>query len=173
MEVILVIMLLVGLASSLLAMSNASWPSEEEAQYSDARRHRAEPSMRAGQKSAASKGADSDISSSKGPKPALADRLTASLRAKANFLPESDVDSPSAIEITLVGRIMQLPQFYCFEFQPLHVARIMMRENHLRSVPVVDFGRRIIGTITIRDIAAFEQKRAEIDLRHARSKQLP
>jgi hypothetical protein len=65
-----------------------------------------------------------DISSSKGPKPALADQLTASLRAKANYLPETVVSFPSAIEITLVGRIMQLPQFYCFEFQPLHVARI-------------------------------------------------
>jgi CBS domain-containing protein len=78
---------------------------------------------------------------------------------KANDPPETVVHSPSAIEITLVGRIMQLPQFYCFEFQPLHVARIMMRENHRRSVAVVDFGRRIIGTITIHDIAAFAQKR--------------
>jgi hypothetical protein len=70
-------MLLVGLASSLLAMSKASWPSEEEVYYSDARRHRAEPSMSARQQSAASKAADSDISSPKDPKPALADRLTA------------------------------------------------------------------------------------------------
>ena len=35
----------------------------------------------------------------------------------------------------------------------------MMRENHLQWLPVVDVYKRIVGTITMRDIAAFEQQR--------------
>ena len=35
----------------------------------------------------------------------------------------------------------------------------MMRENHLQSLPVVDGYKRIVGTITMRDIAAFEGQR--------------
>jgi CBS-domain-containing membrane protein len=54
---------------------------------------------------------------------------------------------------------MGLPQFYCFQGQGLNVARIMMRESHLQSLPVLDVYKGIVGTITMRDIAEFEQKR--------------
>jgi CBS-domain-containing membrane protein len=35
-----------------------------------------------------------------------------------------------------------------------------MRENHLQWLPVVvDFNRRTVGTITMRDIAEFQEQR--------------
>ena len=34
-----------------------------------------------------------------------------------------------------------------------------MRENHLQSLPVVDVYKRIVGTIMMREIAAFEERR--------------
>ncbi len=57
-----------------------------------------------------------------------------------------------------VARLMRPTLYYCYEFQPLHIARIIMRENHLQSLPVVDFTRRVVGIITMRDIAALQRR---------------
>jgi CBS domain-containing protein len=56
-----------------------------------------------------------------------------------------------------VAQLMRPTLYYCYEFQPLHIARIIMRENHLQSLPVVDFTRRVVGIITMHDIAAVQQ----------------
>jgi CBS domain-containing protein len=57
-----------------------------------------------------------------------------------------------------VARLMRPALYYCYEFQPLHIARIIMRENHLQSLPVVDFTKRVVGIITMHDIAALQQR---------------
>jgi CBS domain-containing protein len=57
-----------------------------------------------------------------------------------------------------VARLMRPTLYYCYEFQPLHIARIIMRENHLHSLPVVDLTRRVVGIITMHDIAALQQR---------------
>ena len=57
-----------------------------------------------------------------------------------------------------VARLMRPALYYCYEFQPLHIARIIMRENHLHSLPVVDLTRRVVGIITMHDIAALQQR---------------
>jgi len=54
---------------------------------------------------------------------------------------------------------LDLPRYYCFQGQDLRIAQIMMRENHLQWLPVVDVYRRIVGTITMRNMAAFEEQR--------------
>jgi CBS domain-containing protein len=58
-----------------------------------------------------------------------------------------------------VAGLMRPTLIYCYEFQPLHIARIIMRENHLQSLPVVDFTRRVVGVITMHDIATRQQSR--------------
>jgi CBS-domain-containing membrane protein len=35
----------------------------------------------------------------------------------------------------------------------------MMRENHLQWLPVIDVYKRIVGMITMRDFAEFEEQR--------------
>jgi CBS domain-containing protein len=79
--------------------------------------------------------------------------------SRREFHPEQIIDPEPTVERAIVGNIMELPPYYCFQGQELKVARIMMRENHLQSLPVVDVYKRIVGTITMRDIAAFEENR--------------
>jgi hypothetical protein len=74
------------------------------------------------------------------------------------FHPEQIVETDPPVAKITAGHIMELPRYYCFLGQDLRIARIMMRENHLQWLPVVDAYCRIVGTITMRDISAFEEK---------------
>ncbi len=148
-------LLLIGVASSLLAMSNSTWSSEEEGNF-DLRRHRREVRT-VDRKSHPAQRNDSAKGFAQRFIPILADESTASLGLKATD--QKSINSGQATEKERIGGIMKPTSYYCFEFQSLSVARIIMRENHLQSLPVVDFAKRVIGTVTMRDIAAFQQSR--------------
>jgi hypothetical protein len=149
--------LLVGVASSLIAMSNSTWPGEEE-YYFDRRQRRSEVRS-VDRKPRPVQRDDSANSFAKQMTPLVADGSTASPGAKARD--QKNINSGQATEKQRIGGIMKPAFYYCFAFQPLSVARIIMRENHLQSLPVVDFAKRVVGTVTMRDIAAFQQKESQ------------
>jgi CBS domain-containing protein len=132
------LLLLFAVASASLATAN---PSEEQFSYSELRQRRAKSSNIADQRSS----------------PVQAPETL--LKRKGEFRPEQIIDSEPTVERTTVGSIMELPPYYCYQGQDLRIARIMMRENHLQTLPVVDVYKRIVGTITMHDIAAFEEQR--------------
>jgi CBS domain len=82
-----------------------------------------------------------------------------SLESKREFHPERIIEAEPTVARPIVGNAMGVAQVYCFQGQGLNVARIMMRENHLQSLPVLDVYKGFVGTITMRDIAAFEEQR--------------
>jgi hypothetical protein len=125
---------------SLLATTNKTWPSEDPLYY-------AERSQRL---TKWSKNSDRKSSTVQTPKTSPRSR---------EFRPEQIIEAEPTVRKLLVGDVMGLPQHYCFQGQGLNVARIMMRENHLQSLPVLDVYKRIVGTITMREIATFEQHR--------------
>jgi hypothetical protein len=132
------LLLLFAVASASLAAAN---PSEDQFSYSELRKQRAKSSNISGQTSSP------------------VQTPTTSPESKREFRPEQIIEAEPTLARPLVGNVMGLAQFYCFQGQGLNVARIMMRENHLQSLPVLDVYKRIVGTITMRDIAEFEQKR--------------
>jgi predicted transcriptional regulator len=149
--------LLVGVVSSLIAMSNTTWPSEEEGHF-DLRPHRNE--LRSvDRKSLPAQENDLAKGFAKRLTPPLAEGSTASPGAKARD--QKNINSGQTTEKQRIGGIMKPTFYYCFAFQSLSVARIIMRENHLQSLPVVDFAKRVVGTVTMRDIAAFQQKESQ------------
>jgi CBS domain-containing protein len=54
---------------------------------------------------------------------------------------------------TPVHGIMAKQAHYCFEHQSVEEARNIMRKHHLRHLPVVDKDLRIVGIVTLRDVA--------------------
>jgi CBS domain-containing protein len=132
--------LLLALPFCLIATGSTTWPSEDPPYHSPVRQQRTKWSN------------DSDRKSSTVQTPETSPR-------RREFRPEQIIDSEPTVQPTIVGSIMELPPYCCFQGQELRVARIMMRENHLQSLPVVDVYKRIAGTITMRDIAAFEENR--------------
>jgi CBS domain-containing protein len=149
-------MFLIALMISLLATVNTTWPGEEEGDYFRHNQHRAQTAD-PWRKSSVTK----DAAESAGGLAAVPTNWATALETvKAKFRAGEAFEPPAPREEP-VSRLMKSTPYYCFEFQPLRVARIIMRENHLQSLPVVDFGRRVVGTITTRDIAAFQQKLAK------------
>jgi hypothetical protein len=132
------LLLLFAVASASLATANRS---EDQFSYSELRKQRAKSSNISGQTSSP------------------VQTPTTSPESKREFRPEQIIEAEPTLARPLVGNVMGLAQVYCFQGQGLNVARIMMRENHLQSLPVLDVYKRIVGTITMRDIAEFEQKR--------------
>ena len=57
-------------------------------------------------------------------------------------------------ETTLVRGIMSEKAYYCFENQSLDEAREIMREHHLQYLPVVDEDMRVIGVVSLSDLAS-------------------
>ena len=133
-------LLLFAVLTSLLVTVNATWRDEKPAyDFGLAQPH-----------TKSSDGSDRKSSTVQAPE---------SSPRKREFRPEQIIEAEPTVERTIVGSIMGLPPYYCFQGQDLRIARIMMRENHLQSLPVVDVYKRIVGTITMRDIAAFEEQR--------------
>ncbi|HEY5778601.1 MAG TPA: CBS domain-containing protein [Terrimicrobiaceae bacterium] len=147
---------LLGVFSALLVMGNATWLDEEERPRPDWTRH--QPVASADQKLPPAHSKDAVKSSDETLKSIPIDQSAVSLGAQTEYPPERTVEYRDRAEIEWVGRIMKSP-LYCSRFQSLSVARIMMRENHLQSLPVVDLNQRVVGTITMREIAAFQQNR--------------
>jgi CBS domain len=148
---------LLGVFSASLVMANATWSDEKEQPRFGWRDH--QPKVVSGdQKSPPAQKNDSVKGRGETLGSIPIDHLSVSLGAQAESRPEKIVESRDRPQIEWVGRVMK-PPLSCSKFQPLSVARIMMRENHLQSLPVVDLAQRIVGTITMREIAAFYQNR--------------
>ena len=130
---------LFALPFCLIATGSQSWPSEDPPYHLDWIDQRTQWSN------------DSDRKSSTLQTPETSPK-------RREFRPEQIVETDPAVA-KITGNIMELPLYYCFLGQDLRIARIMMRENHLQWLPVVDAYWRIIGMITMRDIAAFEEQR--------------
>jgi CBS domain-containing protein len=62
-------------------------------------------------------------------------------------------------ETTLVREIMAQKAYYCFENQSLDEARAIMREHHLQYLPVVGEDMRVIGLVTLSDLAVEGSRR--------------
>jgi hypothetical protein len=139
MEIVTVAFLLFAVLTSLLATTNKTWPSED-------------PLYRSEWRKATKWSNDSNRKSSTVQTPETSPR-------RREFRPDQIIEAQPTVERTIVGSIMGLPPYYCFQGQDLRIARIMMRENHLQSLPVVDVYKRIGGTILMREIAAFEDRR--------------
>ncbi|HEY5705517.1 MAG TPA: CBS domain-containing protein [Terrimicrobiaceae bacterium] len=60
---------------------------------------------------------------------------------------------------TLVRGIMLKEAHYCFENQSLDEAREIMRKHHLQYLPVVDHTMRVVGSVTMKDLAATKRQR--------------
>jgi hypothetical protein len=131
--------LLLALPFCLIATGSTTWPSEDPPYDSPLRQPHTKSSDSSDRKSTV--------------------QAPASSPRRREFRPEQIIEAKPTVERTIVSSIMELPPYYCCQGQELKVARIMMRENHLQSLPVVDVYKRIVGTITMRDIAAFEEKR--------------
>ena len=132
-------LLLFAVLTSLLVTVNATWDEKPAYHFGLAQPH-----------TKSSDGSDRKSSTVQAPE---------SSPRRREFRPEQIIEAEPTVERTIVGNIMEQPPYYCFRGQELKVARIMMRENHLQSLPIVDVYKRIVGTITMRDIAAFEEKR--------------
>jgi CBS domain-containing protein len=61
-------------------------------------------------------------------------------------------------ETTPVRGIMAQKAHYCFEDQSIREAREIMRDHHVEYLPVVDHDMRVIGMVSLRDLAATEQQ---------------
>jgi CBS domain-containing protein len=136
-------LLLFAVLTSLLVMANATWRDEEPPYHFGL----AQPHT----KSYVS--FDRESSTAKTPETSPRRR---------ELRPEQIIEAEPTVIRTIVGNVMGLPQYYCFQGQDLRIARIMMRENHLQRLPVVDVYMRIVGTITMGDIATFEAKRRKL-----------
>jgi CBS domain-containing protein len=132
-------LLLFAVLTSLLVTVNATWRDEEPAYHFGLAPPHSKPSDSSNRKSSTVQ--------------------TPETSRRREFHPEQIIEAePTVVRIT-VGNVMGLPEHYCFQGQDLRIARIMMRENHLQSLPVLDVYKGIVGTITMRDIAAFEEER--------------
>ena len=62
-------------------------------------------------------------------------------------------------DTTLVREIMVKEAHYCFEDQSLDEAREIMREHHLKYLPVVDENMRVIGVVALSGLDARGERR--------------
>ena len=147
---------LLGVFSASLVMANATWSDDKEPSHLG-RDHQPKV-VSVDQKSPPAQNKESVKRSDETLRSIPIDQSFVSLGAQAESRPEKTAESRDRPKMEWVGRIMK-PPLYCSKFQPLSVARIMMRENHLQSLPVVDLAQRVVGTITMREIAAFYQIR--------------
>jgi CBS domain-containing protein len=60
---------------------------------------------------------------------------------------------------TSVRGVMLKKEYYCFENQSVDEAREIMREHHLKYLPVVDENMRILGIVALADLAANGRQR--------------
>ena len=60
--------------------------------------------------------------------------------------------------LTEVGEIMTRDLTFCFEDQPLEEAAMIMESYQIDRLPVLDRNRRLVGIISLSDIAAHERQ---------------
>jgi predicted transcriptional regulator len=61
-------------------------------------------------------------------------------------------------EITYVHRVMQKQPRYCFEHQSVDEVRKIMRERDVSFLVVLDHNMRMVGVVTIEDLARHEKQ---------------
>jgi CBS domain-containing protein len=61
-------------------------------------------------------------------------------------------------EITYVHRVMQRQPRYCFEYQSVDEVGKIMRERGLSFLVVLDHNRRMVGTVTMEDLARHKKQ---------------
>ena len=67
------------------------------------------------------------------------------------------VSSQGLSETTYVHRVMQRQPRYCFEYQSVDEVRKIMREGGLSFLVVLDHNMRMVGIVTMEDLARNEK----------------
>jgi predicted transcriptional regulator len=66
--------------------------------------------------------------------------------------------SHNLTEIRYVHRVMQRQPRYCFEYQSVDEVRKIMRERDVSFLVVLDHNMRMVGVVTIEDLARHEKQ---------------
>ena len=68
------------------------------------------------------------------------------------------VSTPSLSETTYVHRVMQRQPRYCFEYQSVDEVRKIMREGGLSFLVVLDHNMKMVGIVTMEDLARHKKQ---------------